>query len=89
MATFIFLVVLYFLPTLIGRHKQDAFGIFLLNLLFGWTVIGWVVALVWACSAEYRPIAYLPVPAGRFCHQCGALGPAGAHFCHACGRVVA
>ena len=48
MATFIFLIVLYFLPTLIGRHKNDAFGIFLLNLLFGWTVIGWIVALVWA-----------------------------------------
>ncbi len=85
----IFSILLYFLPTIIGRHKADVTGIFLVNLLFGWTVIGWFIALSWACSAErYIPVRMVPVSAGRFCCQCGALSPYGAHFCAACGRAV-
>ncbi len=85
----IFSILLYFLPTIIGRHKADVTGIFLVNLLFGWTVIGWFIALIWACSAErYIPVRMVPASAGRFCCQCGALSPYGAHFCAACGRAV-
>ncbi|PYT52442.1 MAG: hypothetical protein DMG43_11725 [Acidobacteria bacterium] len=84
----IFSILLYFLPALIGRHKADAMGIFLVNLLFGWTVIGWVIALIWACAAErYVPVRFVPT-FGRFCCQCGVLSPYGAHFCAACGRAV-
>ena len=45
---------LHFLPTIIalGRGARSVFGIFLLNLLLGWTVVGWVVALVWALRNE-------------------------------------
>jgi Superinfection immunity protein len=85
--TFITGVLLYFLPTIVGRHKHDALGIFVVNLLFGWTVIGWIIALIWACAAEPR-IHYLPVSAGRFCCQCGSLSPGGAHFCPGCGHAV-
>lgn len=48
------LVVGYFLPTLIAQHrKRDGLGmIFLLNLLLGWTVIGWIVMLVVAFTGE-------------------------------------
>ena len=85
----IFSMLLYFLPTLIGRHKADAMGIFIVNLLFGWTVIGWVIALIWACAAErYVPVRFVPVTSGRLCCQCGVLSPYGAHFCAACGRTV-
>jgi hypothetical protein len=81
--------LLYFLPTIIARHKADVMGIFLVNFLLGWTVIGWIVALVWACSAEmYVPVRYVPASGGRFCSQCGALAPTGAHFCGMCGRTV-
>ena len=83
--------LLYFLPTLIGRHKSDVLGIFLLNLLFGWTIVGWILALVWACAAEpYAavPVRMIPASSGRFCSQCGRLAPYGAHFCGACGRAV-
>lgn len=40
----------YFLPFCIAyfRLKKDVFAIFTLNLLLGWTFIGWVIALVWA-----------------------------------------
>jgi hypothetical protein len=88
--TFLFLsAIMYFLPTIIGRHKADVMGIFLVNFLFGWTVIGWIVALIWACSPErYVPVRFVPVSGGRFCSQCGALSPSGAHFCGMCGRTV-
>jgi hypothetical protein len=86
-----FSILLYFLPTLIGRHKADAIGIFIVNLLFGWTVIGWIIALIWACTAEsYVPVQVhaVPVSRGRFCSQCGTLSAYGARFCAVCGRVV-
>jgi hypothetical protein len=42
--------LMYFVPALVGiRHKQ-AGAIFVLNLFLGWTFVGWVVALVWACT---------------------------------------
>jgi Superinfection immunity protein len=85
----IFSVLLYFLPTLIARDKPDLLAIFLVNLLLGWTVIGWFVALIWASAAErYTPVRCVPVSSGRFCSQCGTLSPYGAHFCSACGRAV-
>lgn len=83
------MILLYFLPTIIARDKLDVMGIFLVNLFFGWTVIGWFVALIWACSAgRYIPIRAVPVSSGRFCSQCGTLSPSGAHFCTACGHAV-
>lgn len=85
-----FLILLYFLPAIIGRDKRDATGIFLLNLFLGWTVIGWVIALIWACTAERAtPLHWVAVPvATRYCCQCGTLTHPGAHFCTACGRTV-
>jgi hypothetical protein len=46
----------YFLPALVASHRKNpnATAIFVLNLLLGWSVIGWVVALVWAFSGENR-----------------------------------
>lgn len=43
-------IAMYFLPTLAGYRKQNGLAIFALNLLLGWTFIGWVVALVWALA---------------------------------------
>ena len=41
----------YFLPTCVSliRGKAQS-GVFILNLVLGWTVVGWFVALIWACS---------------------------------------
>ena len=46
--------VMYFLPTIIAlvRSKRDSLAIFLLNLFLGITVIGWIVALVWAAKHD-------------------------------------
>jgi hypothetical protein len=46
----------YLLPTVIAelrRHHQRG-AIAVVNILLGWTVIGWVVALAMACSAVRR-----------------------------------
>ena len=42
----------YFVPTLVAycREHHNAGAIFFVNLLFGWTIIGWVIALLWSCS---------------------------------------
>jgi membrane protease YdiL (CAAX protease family) len=39
---------IYMLPTLVGLHRRNALAIFILNLFLGWTVIGWVAALIWS-----------------------------------------
>jgi hypothetical protein len=87
--TFLFLlVVLYFLPTILGHNKRDSAGIFIVNLLFGWTIIGWFIALLWAAASDHRVTTVL-VPAGvpmsPRC-RCGAPEPVGAQYCWSCGR---
>jgi predicted RNA-binding Zn-ribbon protein involved in translation (DUF1610 family) len=42
--------LIYFIPSIIGYFKQHGVGILLLNLFLGWTVIGWIAALIWAVS---------------------------------------
>jgi Superinfection immunity protein len=51
---FSFTFVMYFLPSIIAlaRSKRDTLAIFLLNFFLGWTVIGWIVALVWAAKHD-------------------------------------
>ena len=42
------LIPLYFIPSFIARKSNNLNKIFLLNLLGGWTAIGWIAALIWA-----------------------------------------
>jgi len=46
--------VMYFLPSIIAfaRSKRDTSAIVLLNFFLGWTLIGWVVSLVWAAKND-------------------------------------
>ena len=54
-----FSFVMYFLPSIIAlaRSKRDLLAIFLLNLFLGWSVIGWIVALVWAAKHDIPAVA--------------------------------
>lgn len=47
-----FLWMLYFLPSVVGEKKRNARAILVLNIFLGWTVIGWIVALIWAVTVE-------------------------------------
>jgi type VI protein secretion system component VasK len=49
--------LLYFVPTVIAfnRDHQNTRGIFILNVLIGWTVLGWIACLVWAATAVEKP----------------------------------
>lgn len=88
-------VALYFLPTLIaGVRNHHNFGpVLLVNLLLGWTVIGWIVALIWSSSYVPRPeskTALTPTTmARRYCAQCGESRPEGGFFCVQCGAKFA
>jgi len=43
-------ICLYFAPFIVANDhaKRNKLYILILNLALGWTVIGWVVALIWA-----------------------------------------
>jgi hypothetical protein len=59
---------IYFLPAFIARKRNNpnATAIFVLNLLLGWSLIGWLIALVWAFSGENRKLAV----AGKLIYTC-------------------
>jgi hypothetical protein len=44
----------YFLPSIVARRRsaRNLGGIMVLNLLLGWTGLGWLATLIWAFSAE-------------------------------------
>jgi len=50
--------VMYFVPAMLAgmNGHRNLSAITMLNLLLGWTVIGWIVALVWACTKERRVV---------------------------------
>ena len=81
------LVLLYFLPAVLGRNKADSTAIFLVNLFLGWTVIGWVVAFLWACASD-RPVYlqnFAAAGGGRFCSRCGTPAVSVVQYCSSCG----
>lgn len=51
------LVALYMMPTGIAaaRHHNPG-GVAIVNVLLGWTMIGWIIALVMASGAEKQPV---------------------------------
>jgi hypothetical protein len=88
--TLLVLSLAYFLPAIIAHNKRNAGAIFVLNLLTGWTVVGWIIALVWALSDEpvFRPVYVAPYQASgpsRLCSNSGKYSVRDAIFCSVCG----
>lgn len=56
----IMLLVLYFLPVVCAasRNHRAVASIFIVNLFFGWTILGWVLCLAWG----FGPNRNLPLP---------------------------
>lgn len=100
--TFLILVLwalgfaLYFLPSFLGWNKRNSVAIIALNLLLGWTVIGWVVALVWSLTAEQPGVVLVQsvprervlLPSPILCSACGRYSPASSRFCESCGASL-
>jgi hypothetical protein len=92
-------LILYFLPTIIAVHrkKKNLAPILLVNILLGWTVIGWIVSLVWAVSTETVDTIVLPSKGqvqsahyqvqGKMCSNCGKFSQADSKFCAHCGNA--
>lgn len=55
--SWLLILLLYFLPTIIGlgRQHKRVISIFFMNLFFGWTLIGFILILIWSLSTEKDP----------------------------------
>ncbi len=52
----LFIFSVYFVPTTVAvvRHAKQKLGIILFNILAGWTLVGWIIAIVWAITADRK-----------------------------------
>lgn len=91
---FLGMVAVYFIPTIIAtsRHKANLAPIIAVNVLLGWSVVGWIVALAWALSTQSvdtMPVGVAPAgvaPSSRLCTNCGKYSQYGTAFCPHCGQ---
>ena len=61
MITLALMALTYFLPTIVAAHRGHRIGgILLLNLVFGWTGIGWFALLLWALLSAPRYVCLAP-----------------------------
>jgi Superinfection immunity protein len=86
-------VLVYFFPTLIAmvRLRENTMAICALNLFLGWSLVGWVLALVWAISttAPATRIKGAESAVGRAkCPARAELIPRDANKCRFCGDTV-
>ncbi|MCH7575605.1 MAG: superinfection immunity protein [Candidatus Marinimicrobia bacterium] len=47
-------LIIYFAPAYLAysKKKRNAGAILALNIFLGWTLLGWVIALVWALTVD-------------------------------------
>jgi Superinfection immunity protein len=87
----LFLLLVYFLPAIKAYQdkKPNKQAILALNIFLGWTLVGWVVALVWAFTQNdtRNAVAVATTPA-ILCSSCGKYSPGGAGFCARCGEKL-
>ncbi len=83
----IVLGLVYFIPAFLaafrGHHNSGAIG--MLNIFLGWTIIGWIAALVWASTEPRHPPSSEPT---KRCPQCAELVLAQARKCKHCGSEL-
>jgi hypothetical protein len=84
------IAALYFLPTIVATSRKvtNTGSVFVINLLLGWSVIGWVVALAMAVKSKTPQVVVVtsstPLPA---CAKCGVGLTPGQQFCSNCGTA--
>jgi hypothetical protein len=84
------IIPLYFLPGIIGRKKRGKVAIFVLNLLLGWTVVGWIAVFIWAIRADQavtpQSSAWERAVLPEYCSKCETFSVPGSSLCRTCGR---
>jgi hypothetical protein len=80
-------LIICFLPAIAGRKKRNAGAIFALNFSLGWTLVGWVVALVWAYAKDLAHVVQVAAAAPAtavLCSSCGKYSAPGGAYCSYC-----
>ena len=86
----------YLLPSIVAvkRDKHNALAIIWLNVLLGWTLVGWVVAMVWAVTKDTVLTAQVPAspasPLFKYDYSAKPAAPAGpdVKICPFCAEEV-
>lgn len=91
--------IFYWLPTFaaFSRNHRSRSAIAITNFFLGWTVLGWIIALIWSYTGDVEPeVAPNPPPLLRneerpanFCPGCGKPLLSSDLFCRGCGRAAA
>ena len=82
------LLILYFVPAIVAHdRKHNGFtAILIANLVFGWTVLGWIVILIWANNSNVAAPKTGPSPDTHVkCPDCAELVKREAKICKHCG----
>ncbi|WP_329743499.1 superinfection immunity protein [Dyella sp. A6] len=89
---------IYFLPAIVAtsRKHPNATAICVLDLLLGWTLLGWVIALVWAFMTPAQVVVKRQLPPVpplvsrvKNCPFCAEPIQAAAVKCKHCGSDLA
>jgi hypothetical protein len=56
---------MYVLPGIVAtlRRHRHAVAIWMVDIFLGWTFLGWIGALIWACTTPDPAPVFVPVPA--------------------------
>jgi hypothetical protein len=57
MITLTLMFLAYWIPTLLAYHwnHRNRLAILVTNFFLGWTVLAWIVILIWACTSNRGP----------------------------------